>query len=365
MTIRVAVVGAGIVGLSAADALQRTGATVQLFEKDEPGQAQSTGLTRIFRCAHGEERLVALAMLSRDAWRDWEHRLGRCLVGTEGLLVTGDEVVARWERAMRTAGAPCELVSPAQARAVLPISRPPDGAALWDPSGGATRVRRAVDFLRAELADALVRAEVQELAATGAGMRIRTSSGDWECDQVLVAAGAGTPRLAAQVGLQMPVVLVRSSRFTFAQREPRPDRAPACWIDDSGAYGAGLSCYGQPVGSTGHYAVGVGPDGEGYPEILDVAEVTRRSLQVTQRYIGAALPDLDPTPLAEVQCLHSVMGNADGDGFGAERFGATTIVYGNNLFKFAPLLGHLLCRAVLDGAVPAELHTPGLLRGVA
>jgi hypothetical protein len=57
------------------------------------------------------------------------------------------------------------------------------------------------------------------------------------------------------------------------------------------------------------------------------------------------------------------MGNADGDGFGAERHGATTIVYGNNLFKFAPLLGRLLCRAVLDGAVPAELRSPELPRG--
>ncbi|HZS86421.1 MAG TPA: FAD-dependent oxidoreductase [Chloroflexota bacterium] len=362
MKIRVAVVGAGIVGLAAADALQRAGATVQLFEKETPGQAQSAGLTRIFRCAHGDPRLVALAMQARDGWRDWERRLGRRLVGAEGLLVTGSDVVSRWEHAMRAAGAPCELITQAQARESLPIGRLPAGAALWDPSGGATRVRRTVEFLQAELAGSLVKAEVRELTAAGSGMRVRSSAGDWEGDQVLVAAGVDTPHLAAQVGLHMPLERVRSSRFTFAVRETRPERAPACWIDDSGAYGAGLSCYGQPVGSTGHYAVGVGPDGEGYPEALDAAEVTRCSLEVTRRYIRSALPDLDPTPLAEVQCLHNKMGNADGDGFGAERIGAVTIVYGNNLFKFAPLLGHLLSRAVLEGEVPAELHSPELVR---
>lgn len=46
---RVAVVGAGVVGLAAAAELRWAGADVRLFERAVPGQAQSQGMTRIFR----------------------------------------------------------------------------------------------------------------------------------------------------------------------------------------------------------------------------------------------------------------------------------------------------------------------------
>jgi sarcosine oxidase len=47
---------------AAADALRRAGAEVRCFEKAAPGRAESTGLTRIFRHAHGDAALVRLAM---------------------------------------------------------------------------------------------------------------------------------------------------------------------------------------------------------------------------------------------------------------------------------------------------------------
>lgn len=357
MSKRVAVVGAGIVGLSAASALRQAGAEVRCFEKDAPGQAQSVGLTRIFRYAHGEARLVRLAMRAREGWQAWERRWGRRLVGQEGLVVVGAALTRAWQQALHEAGAPYERLTAAQARALLPISRPPDDGALWDPSAGATRVRRTIDALCADVSGCLVPAEVLDVSVTSAGMRVRTPVDTWECDEVVVAAGIDTPRLAAQVGLSLPAELVYASRFTFTVRDPQPRRPPACWIDDSGAYGAGVSSYGQPVGSTGQYAVGVEPGDEGYAGALDAADVSRQSMAVTHRYVQAALPGLDPEPVAEVQCLHVKIGNADGDGFGAVRREAATFVYGNNLFKFAPLLGELLCRAALDAEVPADLRS--------
>lgn len=362
MSTKVAVVGAGIVGLAAATALRDAGVDVRCFDKATPGQAQSAGLTRIFRYAHTDPALVRLAMQARVAWQVWERRCGRRLVGDGGMIVTGTTLVKQWERALREAGAPCHELTTAEARDLLPIGRFPDGVALWDPSAGAIRARRTIDFLRAGLADGLVHAEVLELVATSAGMRVCTASDTWECDEVLVAAGVDTPRLAAQVGLHLPTDLVRASRFTFALRGPRPNRPLACWVDQSGAYGPALFCYGQPVGTTAQYAVGVEPDGVGYPETMDVEDVSRRSCAVTQRYVQAALPELDPEPVAEVQCLHNSMTTPNGDGFGAARSGATTIVYGNNLFKFAPLLGELLGRVIVQKEVPVELRADGILQ---
>jgi hypothetical protein len=95
-----------------------------------------------------------------------------------------------------------------------------------------------------------------------------------------------------------------------------------CWIDASGAYGAGLSSYGQPVATSGRCAVGVSGQEAAYPATMAAEEVSRRARAVALRYVQAALPGLDPQPEAELQCASNRTGFADGDGFGAVQGGA-------------------------------------------
>ena len=71
------VVGAGICGLAAAYELARRDARVLVLEADGVGAGQSAGLARIFRIAHADPRLCALALEAERGWRRWEHELGR------------------------------------------------------------------------------------------------------------------------------------------------------------------------------------------------------------------------------------------------------------------------------------------------
>ncbi|HXT34119.1 MAG TPA: FAD-dependent oxidoreductase [Chloroflexota bacterium] len=361
MSIRVAVVGAGVVGLAAASALRQAGVEVRCFEKAVPGQGESAGQTRIFRTAHGDPVLVRLAMQARAGWDRWERRYGRQLVGAEGMIVSGAPLVERWGWAMSEGGASHRPLTTNEVLDLLPYCRPPDGQALLDPTAGAIRASRTIDCLHTELAPALIHAEVLELTATPAGMRVLTTIDTWECDEVLLTAGSATVALGAQVGVQLPTNLVRHARFTYAPRNPQPPHAPACWIDESGAYGADLSSYGQPVGTTGQYAVGVHSAGTDFPASTSTEEVGRRSREIAQRYVKAALPGLHPEPTAELQCVYNSLGFPDGDGFAATRAEAITVFYGNNLFKFAPLLGDLLCQAILRHEVPADLMPLGIV----
>lgn len=358
MAVRVAVVGAGIVGLATASELIRAGAEVRLYEKAAVGAGRSKGSTRIFRYAHGDPRLVELAMRARLGWREWEERFGRRLIGDEGLIVTGAETVPVWETAMSAVGASCHRVTVAECRERLAIGRLPEVPALFDPAGGATRVRRTVELLQAEFGAHLQMAEVAALEANGRGCTVHTADGRWDCDEVVLTAGADTGEIARGVGLELPVELRLQSRFTFEIRAPYRHLTQSCWIDDSGAVGPGWRGYAQPVGTTGRYALGVGWEGERCTVDVGAEVVSRESLEVARQYVRAALPGLEDEPVDEIRCtdFESSLLDENGDGFAALRRDRVTAFYGNNLFKFAPLLGELLAQGAMQGAVPEELE---------
>jgi sarcosine oxidase len=357
MALRVAVVGAGIIGLATASELVRAGAEVRLYEKDGVGAGRSKGSTRIFRHAHGDPRLVELAMRARRGWRNWEERFRRRLIGEEGLIVSGNEIVPAWEAAMTVAGAPCHQLTNRECAERLPIGRLPHVPALFDPAGGATRVRRSVELLQAEIGGHLHMVEVSAIETNGSGCMVHSAGGDWACDEVVLTAGADTGEIARGVGLELPVELRLHSRFTFEIREPYRHLTQSCWIDDSGAVGPGWRGYAQPVGTTGRYALGVGWEGEVCTVEVGAEAVSRESLEVARRYVDAALSGLDPQPVDEIRCtdFESSLLDAHGDGFTALRRDRVTAFYGNNLFKFAPLLGELLAQGALHGEVAAEL----------
>src|SRR5437588_810040 len=131
----VCVVGAGIVGLAAADALRRAGADVVCMERGLAGHGQSAGLTRTFRHLHDDRRLVELAKEARRGLSEWERESGRRLLGEEGVL----EVPAAHAHTalLAEADVPHALVDGEGQRERLPTLAPFSGPALLDISGGA------------------------------------------------------------------------------------------------------------------------------------------------------------------------------------------------------------------------------------
>jgi sarcosine oxidase len=340
----VAIIGAGIVGLSALKAFSDTGVDVRCFERGRPGAGQSAGEVRVFRHRHREPGLVELAVRARIGWRAWERQFGRRLLGTEGLLRFGPDIAEDAER-LGDAGVPHALLEREQYHARLPRLRSPADAALFEPLAGVIRARRTIDYLAAAGGERIIHAEVLALERSANGVRILCSDRAWRCERVVICAGVATPALARPLGIDLPVTVHAHARLTFPIDQTGPPGPFACLQDASGTYGA--SAYGLAVGRSGRYAVGlVGPAGdvplEG-PRTEAGSPALAAAADRTIDYVKRALPSLPPHPSA-IRVCHVTRHADDKDAFAISHHGEVTAVAGNNMFKFAPALGHLLAR---------------------
>jgi sarcosine oxidase len=339
--VRVAVVGAGVVGLSTTAALLERGIDVVCYEQaGEPMAQRSAGSSRIFRLAHAMPDLVRLAGIARAGFGRWEKASGTSLIGPSGCVISGEQEPV-WAAAMAAAGAAHEVVDGASDSLRIPARTPPSEA-LLDPAGGVIDV----DAVRAHLTEltrgAVLRAQVYALEDSRAGATVWSPAGEARFDAVVLAAGAGTSPLAAQVGIYTPPALAHHVRFTFPFDS---SVAWQCWIDTPST---DLATYQHQTGP-GSWAVGGHLD-----PALTAWEVGREAATAASRdaVLGYTRRHLGVEPRI-VDSLYCVTTPGLGDGFEFRRNGPILAVYGENLFKFAPLLGDVLAGACVDGSTPA------------
>jgi sarcosine oxidase len=232
---------------------------------------------------------------------------------------------------MAEADAPFELTTDPD-RLRLPTRQAPEQA-LLDPSGGVVDV----DAVRAHLTGLTRQAlRLEPVEAIDQDAHVGTRSGRSRFDAVLVAAGAGTAALAAQVGIAVPGELEHHARFTFPVD---PGTGWRSWID---LPAAGLGTY-QHASGPGRWAVGghLDPATTAWEIGRDAATGTAR--EAVLEYARERLA-VEPRIVETVHCTPTP---GLGDGFHVQRAGRVVTVHGENLFKFAPVLGTTLAAACL------------------
>ena len=319
---RVAVIGAGVMGAATARALARGGHDVTLLEQFSFGhkRGSSHGATRVFRFSYPVASYVRMAMESLELWRELERETGEDLLRTTGGLDTGkilDDHVA----ALHECGAECEVLDRGEAAARFPWLRPGEGPLLFQADGGVTSAERAVQaFLRSA-------------EQNGATLRPDTKVSSFEgldADVVVVTAGGWVRELVEPLGIDVPVRPTRETVAYFELDEPRLTTLVE-WDQPS--------IYALPSGpgilKAGEHQAGetTDPDEEG---VVDRDSVQRLSAWVAERF-----PKANPTPINAETCIYT---NTPDDSFVLERHG--NVVVGSPCsghgFKFAPLIGKRL-----------------------
>jgi sarcosine oxidase len=341
----VAVVGAGIVGLSATDALLRRGADAVCLAGGHPGHGQSAGAARGFRHLHADPALTALAVRSARAWRRLEERAGVELLERGGALHLRPDPDAG-AAALRDAGLEARVLTRAEAERHLPWLAPDAEPLLFDPGGGAARARPAFAALTRFAGDALVRARVAAIEPAGDGLVLRTSAGDVRCARCVVCAGSGTERIVEPVGIRLDRVRRVALRLTFPVRRAARGPVPV-WGDRSERYGEWG--YGTPEGPH-RYAVGLQdvspPVDDPYAEVVPGGAELSGARARLLAYVRAAFPGLEPSPVDAVLRLTTALPESE-DAFGLWARDGVLAFAGHNLFKHGPLLGELIAGAAL------------------
>jgi sarcosine oxidase len=319
--VKVAVVGAGVMGCATVWALSERGADVTLHEQFEldHDRGSSHGRTRIFRVAYPEVEWVRLAEEAYAGWQD----LDPDVLGLYGLIELVADPALTSARALDECGLPYRLLDLDEARSLGAVL--PDGwSALFVPDAGvvfADRARHA--FLEA------ARVDIEE------NSRVE-STDELDADVVVITAGSWIRDLVPDV----PVTVTRETVAYFEREGPPPPSIVDLNAETGGhgMYSLHDPGYGLKAGAH-HAGAETVPDAEGKP---DPAIVERISAWVAERF-----PDIDPSPVEAQTCLYTT--TAD-ERFILERRGRVVVgsACSGHGFKFAPAVGRRLAALALE-----------------
>lgn len=289
---RVAVVGAGIVGLACAEELVRGGHDVRCFDPDPAGGATRAAagmLAPAGEAWHGELALLRLGVESACRWPDYAARLA-AEAGTDvdlrttGSLLVGQDhddllQVRRTLDLLDREGLPCRPLDRREARAAEPrLSRVAGGALLPDDHN--VNPRRVAEALLRLLGDRVVRQRA-ELAEGG----VRCPDGStFSCDTVVLATGA-----AARTGVPF-VRPVRGETIRLRCADP-PERVVRARVH-------GEAVYVVPRAG-GEVVVGATEEEHDADPVATVGAVVR-----LLRAARTLLPGLDDAAFLEVTARH-------------------------------------------------------------
>jgi sarcosine oxidase len=319
-----AVVGGGVIGLSAARALREDGFRVTVYEQHRVGTplGSSPGRSRIFRTSYRHDDYCRLGRRAIEEWM----RLDPALLLRNGLMEYGNGV-EQHAAVLERCGEPFSWLEPAEAGRIFPEAHFP-GPVLWTEDAGAVLADRALARLREGI-------EVVE------GARIADPS-QLEADIVVACPGGWLGRL---YDLPVHAQIEQVSFFGGA-----PDTRPS------------LVDHGDP---NGLFWYGVVTPGVGYKMALDgarqgVFDVDRTDRPIDAELVGEVsehvsrmLPGLDPAPVHTEACLYTM--SPDGD-FILDRIGDVVVCGGDSghAFKFGPLLGRFCADLAQGRDLPPE-----------
>ncbi|MBL9034255.1 MAG: FAD-dependent oxidoreductase [Rhodospirillaceae bacterium] len=362
MTYDVAVVGAGIFGLSTACELARRGHAVLLLDRLGSGHpaTSSTGASRSIRIAYDHPFYVDLAIEAIERWRRLEAETGWRILHLTGQVDLGPQgKLEDLARTVREAGAEIAEVDAAGLRDRFPeivLGRGEIG--LFQLQAGTV----IADAGMAALLQAAMNAGVAYVAPErvvglelGAPVKLRTEGRSFEAAQVVVAAGPWAKDLLEGLGLDLPLAPA-VAQVTFLDAPALVDRPGFAEWPPQGETGM----YGHPVPGIG-YKIAFDAGAAGWlPDVTEWAPDPAEERRLLA-WLAGRMPAVEPKVSRTQRHPWTMTPDVD---FVIDRREQLIVAVGcaGHAFKFGPALGRLVADIVEGGAAPGvtRLDRPSL-----
>jgi sarcosine oxidase len=319
--VKVAVVGAGVMGLAAARAVARRGHDVTVYEQFElkTPRGSSHGSSRIFRLSYTDEYWIRLAQRAYELWRELEQEAGRELLKLYGLI---DVDLDRRDRlaAFDATGLEYEELTPDAARERFGVAYDDVERLVLTKDAGIALAGDAIDAFAAGA------------RAAGAEIREHTrvdSLDDVPGDRVVVTAGGWAPTLLKSAGYDLDAKPTRETTVYF-DGEPMPSL-----IDELRGQLYALTAPGLGIKAGWHKAGRSTDPADDDPGPDDYV------VETVSEWVARRLPGIDPTPIRAETCIYT---NIKDERFVCERQGRYVVgsACSGHGFKFAPAVGEML-----------------------
>ena len=248
----VAVAGLGSMGSMAAWILASRGHRVIGFDRFRPPHASSShvGLSRIIREAYYEQPYyIPVVQRAYELWSELERISGARIYQRTGGLMLGEAASAIAGGAHRNAivqGVSCEVLKADAVRQRFPqFSLPDDHIGVFEERAGILAPEVAIEAAlgAAQQAGADLRFNEPVVDwSTGDAIRVRTPSGEYEADRLILAGGAWMANGLARIAT--PLAVARQVLFWFEPQAGRaafhPSRFPVFlwqWTEGHSIYG--------------------------------------------------------------------------------------------------------------------------------
>jgi sarcosine oxidase len=361
----VIVVGLGALGSGAVYWLAKRGARVLGLEQFEFGhdRGSSHDHSRIIRKSYFTPAYVRLAKEAYVAWDALEQDAGEQVVFKTGGLDIGPRngaiALSSYADSMRACDVYFEELDAAEIRKRWPVWQIGDEVhGLFQPDSGIVAAERATAALRRAAVNfgAALRdnAPVTALRVAGGEVVLEAGGERYHAGKLVIAAASWTPRLLAQLDVRIPFEVTKEQVIYFKARDLASFALGSfpiwIWMDDPSFYG--FPAFGETDAVKVTQDCGgkaVDPDTRGFEED---PQITARVTGFLEAYLPAALG-----PIQRLKtCLYALTPDRDFiiDAL-PEHPNVCVAVGGGHGFKFASVVGRILCELTLDGATSSDL----------
>jgi sarcosine oxidase len=358
-------------GSAAALQLATRGVSVIGLEAFWPGhdRGSSHGESRIIRQAYFEDpSYVPLVQRAYQLWRELEAISGeRLLDVTGGLMIgspDGEMVKGALESAQRW-DLPYRVLSSRDLAAEHPVFDPSEKlVAVHEPDAGVLAPELAV---LTQIREAIRRGAhlyfgetVEGWEEAGDGVVVRTSTGRFEADRLVLTAGAWTQRILGD--FQIPLAVERQVMAWFAPADIGPFTAPRCpvYLFDRPAGG---TYYGFPTRDGRTAKVARHHGGElTQPDEVD-REVADADILGLRTSLAEIVPALAVAPVERAKvCIYT---NTPDRNFAIGALSERVVLasgFSGHGFKFAPVVGEILADLVESASTRHDIQLLSLDR---